>query len=121
MTTAKKVESWSDVPDSVIEAFTEAVEQLQKTMVPCSYEGDSAVRVIIVDRRNFESFHFDPIPYDSWVKELKKDSPEYIQNEEDRLDILKFNASIANDDLKRALDSMRRDIMKKREKKKVTA
>ena len=121
MRKAKKVASLDNVPDSTIKAFIEAVEQMQQTMVPCNYEGDSAVQVIIVDRRNFESFHFDPVPYDSWVKGLKKDSIEFTQNDEDRMEILSFNASIANDTLKSAFAALRRKIMAARDKKKVTA
>jgi hypothetical protein len=60
----KRVETVADVPDAEIRQFTKMVDKLERVMLPKSYEGDSPVQVIVIDRRLYEHCYHFPIRND---------------------------------------------------------
>lgn len=98
---SKRVNSWHDIPDKTINDFVKMVERLRKKMIPRDSDNDSAVEVTIIDRRKYESFHYQPIPYSHDIGKLPPDKQEELEEEIERW--LTCNLSMASDALDRWL------------------
>jgi hypothetical protein len=60
----RRVSTIKDVPDATIQQFSKLVDKLERVVLPKSYEGDSPVQVVVVDRRLYEHSYYFPIRND---------------------------------------------------------
>jgi hypothetical protein len=84
------------LPADVLDRFARDVASLMSTYFSPDEDGDMPVQVRIVDRTASESLRYQPMPHRS------------NKGGHDRLDVARTNASIAIDDLDRALRDVRR-------------
>jgi hypothetical protein len=89
----KTVGSWHDMPDKTIDDFVDAVQKLRTKMIPCDGAGDSAVEVLVIDRRKYESFHYMPVEYTHAIDKLPEGKREAAEVEKERW--LSCNLNIA--------------------------
>ena len=52
-----------EMTDKQIRDFIGVVSKLQAQMIPVDSDGDSAVNIVIIDRRKYEPLHYLPVPY----------------------------------------------------------
>jgi hypothetical protein len=111
---AKQVNSWSDVDPKVIKKFEEAVEKLLVAMVPVDCDGDSPLRVIIVNRMT-HACPFIPVPL---IDDRVPVGDERQELEEEAEKWLSCNLSVATDMLDKHLRLKRFFQQEAREKRK---
>ena len=116
MTKAKQVGSWHDLPDETIDQFCKAVEKLRTEMIPRDCDGDSAVQVVIVDRRKYNHLSYEPIEYSHVLDKLEGEDGDERRDWNERM--LLMNFKIASDDLERYHELQRRRRQDKRLKAK---
>jgi hypothetical protein len=61
MSKAKRVGSWGDIPLDTFEKFAEAVEKLRDEMIPRDCDGDSPIKVVIVNKMT-HTLSAEPVP-----------------------------------------------------------
>jgi len=114
MTKAKQVGSWHDIPDQTIDAFTKAVAKLRDEMIPRDCDGDSAVQIVLVDRRKYEYLDYEPVEYSHILDKMTGKKGEERKDWNERMLLLNFK--VASNDLERYLDLQRRRRQEEREK-----
>ena len=114
MTKAKQVGSWHDIPDQTIDAFTKAVAKLRDEMIPRDCDGDSAVQIVLVDRRKYENLDYELVEYSHILDKMTGKKGEERKDWNERMLLLNFK--VASNDLERYLDLQRRRRQEEREK-----
>jgi len=117
MAKAKSVGSWHDIPDETIDQFAKAIEKLRDEIIPRDCDGDSAVQIVIVDRRKYSHLPYEPIEYSHVLEKLAGEDAEDRKDWNERM--LLMNFKIASDDLERHLEWQRYRRQEERKSKEV--